>query len=382
MSRKLTGAHVVVVGAGVMGTCVALRLAESGARVTLVDETYPAGGTSKAAFGWINAFDKGPRAVFDLHVRAMDEYQRLLSETGGDWATFHGSIHWADRDDATRVADLRGAVAELRGWDVTVDELSVDGLRAIEPDLRLDTERVDSVFVVRQGGHAYVVPLVNALLDRAANRHDSRYLRGRVARLIAGDRPAVLLEDGVRIDADRVVLAAGSGAQALARGVGLDIPIESVPGNQTVTAPAPVSLDRVVLAPGVSLRPDGGGRLMIGTDQLTQSEQVRHLAIDDPLVTEALRRARAIVPALADIPVEGTRSGVRAIPQGGLPVVGESAQAPGIYFAVTHNAVTLAPALASLIADDLGGQAADLEGFRPDRFANRDTAGPLASTAR
>ena len=45
--------HVVVVGAGVVGSAVALRLAGNGARVTLLDAREPGAGTSSTSFAWI-----------------------------------------------------------------------------------------------------------------------------------------------------------------------------------------------------------------------------------------------------------------------------------------------------------------------------------------
>ncbi len=58
------------------------------------------------------------------------------------------------------------------------------------------------------------------------------------------------------------------------------------------------------------------------------------------------------------------------MPVDGLPIIGSLPSHPGIYVAVMHSAVTLAPAAGRLVADELIGalDAEELQGVRPDRF--------------
>jgi hypothetical protein len=62
---------------------------------------------------------------------------------------------------------------------------------------------------------------------------------------------------------------------------------------------------------------------------------------------------------------------MRPMPADGLPVVGPVPGVDGAYLAVMHSGVTLAPAVAQLVAAEVvhGATAADLEGLRPDRFS-------------
>jgi glycine/D-amino acid oxidase-like deaminating enzyme len=69
----MSRAHLIVIGAGVIGANVAYRLAAEGARVTVVDAGGPGGGTSGASFAWTNSFDKPPRAYHDLNVAGLAE---------------------------------------------------------------------------------------------------------------------------------------------------------------------------------------------------------------------------------------------------------------------------------------------------------------------
>lgn len=58
------------------------------------------------------------------------------------------------------------------------------------------------------------------------------------------------------------------------------------------------------------------------------------------------------------------------MPEDGLPVVGPIPGADGVYVAVMHAGVTLAPVVGRLVAAEIveGIEAAELAGVRPARF--------------
>jgi glycine/D-amino acid oxidase-like deaminating enzyme len=63
------------------------------------------------------------------------------------------------------------------------------------------------------------------------------------------------------------------------------------------------------------------------------------------------------------------------MPSDRLPIVGPLSWLEGLYMAVSHSGVTVAPALGRLVADEVATQAPDglLAPFRPGRFAERAT---------
>ena len=60
-------AEIIVIGAGSVGANVAYRLAERGARVTVLEAATPGSGTSGTSFAWTNSFHKTPRDYHDLN---------------------------------------------------------------------------------------------------------------------------------------------------------------------------------------------------------------------------------------------------------------------------------------------------------------------------
>jgi glycine/D-amino acid oxidase-like deaminating enzyme len=145
-------------------------------------------------------------------------------------------------------------------------------------------------------------------------------------------------------------------------------------------SPVVQRLRRMIIADGVNIRPCGGGRLMIWSGQIDtevqESERVTGTWYQQPdeLAAAAMQAAQLFLPALASAEIETARICRRALPRDGLPVMGWIPGAGGLYVIAAHAAVTLAPALAELAVTEVSRttEAAALDGFRPDRFAQVD----------
>ena len=73
----------VVIGAGIIGACLALRLAEAGAEVTLLDQDQPGQATSRWSFAWLNSNDKSPRAYHELNHAGLRAWATLAGQLDG-----------------------------------------------------------------------------------------------------------------------------------------------------------------------------------------------------------------------------------------------------------------------------------------------------------
>ena len=72
-----------MIGAGVLGVCVAARLAEAGVGVTLLEQDRPGHAATRSSFAWLNANDKAPRAYHDLNHAGMRAWAALSAALGG-----------------------------------------------------------------------------------------------------------------------------------------------------------------------------------------------------------------------------------------------------------------------------------------------------------
>lgn len=381
----------VVIGAGVLGVCVAARLAEAGAAVTLLEQGRPGHAATRSSFAWLNANEKVPRGYHDLNRAGMRAWAGLSASLGGAaWYRPAGNIEWADH--APGRAQLAARVRRLAGWGYPARLIDVAEAAVLEPSLRLPRPGGE-VEVAWFPGEGYLLtgPLVSQLTGRAVQR-GVRLLTGepgRVTGLDADGRAvrAVRTAGGQLMPADVVVCCAGRWVPQLAA---LASPASRVPltgwAEPGATAPGlvvqagpvtPPGPARVVHAPQVYLRPCPGGLVHLeapgaAVDLHTPEADLRHWA------EELLRRARRVVRGLHHAGVTGYRVCVRPMPADGHPIVGWLPGATGLYIAVTHSGVTLAAHLAQLITAELlsGEPAAELAPYRPSRFAA--TAAPPA----
>jgi glycine/D-amino acid oxidase-like deaminating enzyme len=364
----------VVIGAGIVGSGVAFRLAQAGAEVTVIEADRVGGGTSSISFAWTNANRKPPRAYHDLNVGGMKAHAALREEFGeAPWFHQHGCLEWAMRGDKSEQHAEK--VEQLRSWGYAAEWITKDKLIEMEPDI--DAKRVGDAEIAFYSEDGWIDPVVyaNAMI-KAAQSHGAVLRCGaRVTGVeTANSRvKGVRLQGGEVVAADMVVNCAGRWADRVAEDPGLKIPLAPTVGFLVFTPPVATSVKRPLLTPTVNLRPDGAGRLMMRTSDMDQK-----VSLDmepSPTMAQALgvmKGAAELLPCLAGVKPEAARITARPIPKDGFSAVGPAPRMEGYYFVVTHSGVTLSPFLAKAVADEImrGKIRPELETFRPERFFN------------
>jgi len=381
--RRLPSAGCAVIGAGVLGVCVAARLAGAGIAVTLLEQAEPGSAATRSSFAWLNSNDKAPRAYHDLNYAGMRAWAALAANLGGaPWYRPAGNIEWAA--GASGRARLAARVRRLAEWGYPARLIDAAEASELEPSLRLPGSVADCAWFPREG--YLLTELLVSQMTEAAIRCGATVLTGEQGRAVGFDASggavrAVRTAAGRVVTADAVVCCAGRWVPGLAALAGAAGAVPLVPWA-TPGAPAPGLVVQagpvtppgpalVVHAPQVHLRPHPGGLLHLeapdaAVDLHTPEADLRRWA------GELLRRARRVVRGLQDAEVVGYRVCVRPMPADGLPVAGWLGGVGGLYVAVTHSGVTLAAHLARLITAELvgGAEAAELAPYRPDRFTD------------
>ncbi len=374
-----------VIGAGVIGVCLAARLAEAGLEVTLLEQDQPGQATTRSSLAWVNANDKTPRDYHDLNHAGLRAWAALAPGLDGEaWYRPSGNLEWAA--DAPGREELTARVRRLTEWGYRARLLDAEAAMEREPSLRRPG-LISPVAWFPEEAYLLTEPLVDrvAALARARGATLLTGESGRVTGLeMDGDPPdravrAVRTADGASIPADAVVCCAGRWTPEVAALAGANAPVPLVPWAEPgaeapglvvlagpVTAAGPT---RIVHAPDVHLRPDAGGLVHLeapdaAVDLHTPEADLKGWA------EELLRRARLVVGGLDGAGVADYRVCVRPMPADGRSIVGWLPGAHGAYLAVTHSGATLAAHVAGLITAELTGDAvpAELAPFRPDRF--------------
>lgn len=369
---------IVVVGAGIIGTSVAYRLAEAGAEVVIVDENRVGGGTSCVTYAWVNACEKlSSRAYFDLNMAGRAAHGRIVDDLGGgEWYPRPGIVQWQDAEAEAGGVDTTSSEEKfrrLRDWGYPAEMLPAEELRRLEPDVDADAYGSRPVILYPQDGWCYATQYAGRVAGAACNRHNARLVIGKVARIdIAGGRTTgVTLADGIRIEADAVVNCAGRWANSIIEAETSRIPLKPTSGLVAYTAPAGIQLERGLRTPTVNLRPDGGGRLLLRAgdiDKLVDGNR----PVDEfrEQAEELMRRARVLLPALRDVPIEAVRIAIRPEPADSYSAIGRLPDVEGLYVAITHSGVTLAPFIGEGLTREIlhSQEVPEFAAFRPARF--------------
>jgi glycine/D-amino acid oxidase-like deaminating enzyme len=357
--------------------------------VTLVDAGGPASGTTGTTGAMVGSNEKQPAEYYRLGLLSMEAMERTRRELRGRrWFLPRGHIEWATTD-RTR-ASLNARVARLREWDYPVETVSPRFvMKVLEPELRIPPS-VDEVAFFTADSIIFPQTLIAFMLRELRSRNVELRFGGGSARIAASDGAVTGVVDGrgERISADTVVVCVGRWTQTLLAQVGFSLPLvdpysatpESL-GLQVITSGVPVDVRRMIRMPGLSIRPAGGGRLMLHgrpeEGDLHAEGRKSGLAWDTPLsppppqAHSLVAKAKEVLLNMQSVTVQSATASIRPLTADGLPAVGPVPGALNLYTAVAHSGVGLGPLLGELIAEELDEERENplLTPFRPGRFS-------------
>lgn len=338
---------VVVVGAGIVGSSVVYHLARRGVPVTLLEQgPAPATGVTGDSFAWIRgAGGHWPGGAQDLREYALADYRRLEAELPHVTVRRTGSLAWADTAE-----DSRPGPGQFR--------IGRSDIAALEPNLRHPPDQAihtpsDADVDPTAMAHALVA---GAVAQGATVLHETTVTSLKVTN---GRVEGVLSSTGLHAAAT-VVLTAGTNVPKLCEPLATDLAIAASPATLArVTAP-PGLVKTIVASPDFEVREVRDGDLLLvvrhveGTAALAQSAQ------------DSLQHLKTAFQGSDQCRLLGYRTGQRPMPAHG-PVIGYATHDRSVYVTVMHSAITLAPTVGRLVADELvtGRPASELQRCRP-----------------
>jgi len=367
---------VAIIGGGIMGSAIALRLCQRGIGVTVIERGIPGAEASSAAAGILGPQmeAEGPGPLLELGLKSRALYPALAAElrelTGIDVGYDRSGVLAVAFDEAGEAA-----LSARRAWQLArglrVDSLSGEAARAREPALG---PAVRAALAFNDDAQVVARELARAFSQAAAGA-GARFLTGRYVRRVLTDKGAVT---GVELDGDAlpaavVVVAAGSWS-GLVEGAGVPPAVVRPARGQLVSIETRPPLFRsVVSAPGGYLVPRRDGTVLAGST-VEMAGFRKEVTVGG--LAAILTLARTVIPALADAPVTGSWSNFRPFTEDHLPVLGATG-VRGLVLATGHfrNGILLAPITAQAIAELVatGQPPIDLAPFAIERFAMRTT---------
>ncbi len=364
---------LLVIGGGIIGCALALRLAADKLSVTVLERGEPGREASWAAAGMLAPTSEAghgaegalPPAVAELAAASAALYPEWLERLGankpGVGYRTEGTIDVAFTEAEAETLKL------LPGEPLTAAEA-----RKLEPALSEDIAA--AVFLARDV-QVDNRRLFAAVLEaaRAAGVHIRTGMRVAELTTEGGRVTGVRTAEGESIAAGLVVNAAGCWASKLGEHGRRLTPTRPVRGQMVaLQGPEASGLRHVVRSPRGYILPRQDGRLVIGSTS-------EHAGYDKSLTPAGLRQILSagieLAPSAASLPFADAWAGLRPDTPDHFPILGAT-DVENYFVATGHyrNGILLAPITAQLVGDALLGRkpSLSLEPFSALRFATRE----------
>lgn len=375
---------VLVIGAGVLGSCLGYYLSKAGQDVTVVDRDdinlQASGANAGSLHVQLLSFDFGAKAqegggpaaaTLPLGPMSVRLWQEIEADCGEDLEIkITGGLMVADSEAGMRFLEAKAALERSHGIDAQV----IDGaeLRRLSP--ALSDELLGAELCPMEGK---INPLrATYAVARRAQQQGARMLRGcdvQSIEALPGEGAGFMVRTSRgAIHAGRVVNASGAWSSAVGRMLGVNIPVKGAPLQMIVTEPAPPLVNHLVAHADrhLSLKQAASGGLIIGGGWTAAfNEGMRLNRAERESIEGNLWVAGHVLPAVRGLHMVRCWAGMN-VNIDGAPILGEVPGRPGFYNAVTSNGYTLAPVTARLVTDLIvrGRADIDISPFLIDRF--------------
>ena len=344
-------AQVVIIGGGIIGASVAYHLTKRGiSDVVVLEQGQLTGGTTWHAAGLVSQL-KSTYSLTKLATYSARLFEELEEETGQ--ATGYrtpGSISVAS--DPERWEELKRGISMASTVGVEIREIEMDELNEFCPLVNTD-DLVGALYIPKDGVTSPVDTTMS--LIKGARNGGAQVFEGISVKSLTkknGVCTGIETEDGLKIEAENVVMAGGMWTRQLAKTIGVNVPLQACEHFYIVTEPL-----ENVLHGMPTLRDPGNytyfkeetGKIMAGffeprakiwnLEEIPRNFSFGTLPEDWEHIGPIFEAACHRVPALADTGIQLFFNGPEAFTPDGTFYLGESPEVEKCFVASGFNSV-------------------------------------------
>ena len=368
---------ILIIGGGIIGLSIAWRLIGIGKKVIIIDKKNLGKEASWAAAGMLSGrldlkpCEKKLLPIFEKSHLAWPKFAEELENKSGKSIGYkkEGTLRVAcDLDEEKK---LKNNYDFLKNNKVNITWLSGDKIRDKEPYV---SNNVLSGFFSPDDHHVnnrYILDALITILKK--NKNNCIFKENTEVEKIITNKNQVI---GVKtnneiIKTKEIIVCSGAWTSKIKNIEIKEVPIRPVKG-QMVCLKIPKNillLKHILWRENVYLVPRNNSDLIIGA---TEEEMGYDKSLTVGGIYNLLKVAREVLPAIEDLSIVESWSGLRPTSRDDAPIIGPSKKLKGLIYATGHhkNGILLAPLTSSVIKNYYlnGNIGNDFNNFEPGRF--------------
>lgn len=342
---------VIVIGGGLHGCSAALNLALRGRRVLVIEKDTVGRHASGVNGGAVRRLWRHP-AEIPLACAAQELWHGIQGLVDDDCGfRVSGIVKLAENDADMAVLEERARLVQGLGFDHE-EMIGPDEARSLVPT----TPRVAGGLIARRDGFADPARTTRAFKVKAESLG---VVFREHCRVIGIERRAGVwrvMTDAGPLEAPLLVNCAGAWSDQVAAWLGEPVSMETVGLMMFVTERVARFIDPVVgfASRVLSVKQTEEGTVLVGGGMRTPADRDSGTTrITFAPVAVKGRMVAEVFPHLSDVPVMRCWSGIEGFTTDGLPVIGPSHTAPGVFhaFGFSASGFQLGPGVGAVIAD-------------------------------
>lgn len=372
---------VIIIGGGIMGTSTAYHLAKRGIKVTLLEKTHLAAGSTAYTCGVIRQH-YSIETLARMAFRSLKVWENFDDVVGGDVGFMKTGILWVAGEGHEK--EFVTSVKMLQSIGIKADLIDRDMVKEISPYLKTEDIRVG--IYETDGGVADGSMACNAYAVRARElggiiKQGVKVLEIQVAggRVIGVDTTEGPIATGV------VVNTAGPWGPQIAKSIGIEIPAEPsrhqvVSFKQPDDFPKPLHPVTADFLNGFYTRPDVGGLSNFGsleddTSDVVHDPDAYNTKADRSFVEDMVERSVRRFPDLNRGKYQSGWAGMYTVTPDWRPIIDQVEQLPGLVIGLgfSGSGFKMGPVVGEMLADLATGEKRcpiDSSVFSLSRFAD------------